>query len=677
MRKSSESDISPGGDMGPLSEYFKPGSTRARFEELASTYRSTNDRYGQSLARLEGVVEKKGEVVRLVEMAKDGRLPPTDQIVDAMDRLDFGKMREYATTFQGKKIIGNMENATRTGTRAFEEINGEDNAQEVIAKLDSVRKQTVDDRKVIKRKVKQGAAESRDTANIAGKDFLVLAKGVGTSPTFRKSLADFFRLLSDTMQSKAPTGDDARKAADSDDLVDHMRGLAMDVRRSPDMRKSLSSLHALYKLVYNKGSSAMKGTAQQLEDHPAKEDLSEAYRHAKTLFSRLGNGYEMAALTGALEDALAMAGRNEGFDQLVEDARSFGDWAMNADESELSSEGFRTRGQALIDQSHKALSDDERATLKALSAEATSYMLAVQGNPVLVSYKDAMSSLVHSITGHGLSDMERREHFSALRQDVLANLPLLVQEVRYVPLPRIAGQNKQLEFAADNIVLDLKHFVPEHMSFDTHSEAYPRSGLLKDESASRSSHGFSTEQFFSLTITGIHFVAQRVAFYIKKKKGLPRLADKGIADFIVGGRGMDVTMRMRKLHHSEKARDSDEPEESGSPRPRRELDIVNVKVQMHTLDITVREAKHSITGAIALALMKPVARRLIAKSITKALTDALVEGDQALANYSSTAQDFIATNGRKALSSAKDAARRGSRKGKEQMQKARSKITAD
>ncbi|KAJ2716780.1 hypothetical protein H4R19_000427 [Coemansia spiralis] len=658
MRKSSKSDISPSSSFGPLDEHFKPSSTRARFEELASTYRSADDEYGNSLLRLDGVMEKKGEIVRLIEMAKDGRLPPTDQIVDAMERLDFGKMRQNATTLQGKRVIDRAGDATRAGTRAFKEINEDDDIQEIIEHLNNVRKKTVDDRKAMARKAKVGAAESKDVATAAGKDFLVLAKGVGTSGAVRRSFADLFRLLSDVMQSKVPTADDVREAAgEGESLVDRMRELATAIRQSPEMRKSLSSLHALYRLTYSRGSNAMEGATLHLDGHPAKQDLVDAYRHAKALFSHLGGGYDMAAVAAALEAVTDMSRKNEGFDKLLTDARSFGDWAMNADMSELTPEEFQTRGQAVIDQSRRVLSDDERATFRTLSDEATDYMRAVQDNPVLVSYKDAMVALAHSITGHGLHGEERADHISELRRDVLATLPLLVQAVRYVPLPRVAGQNKGIEFATDNMVLDLKHFVPEHMSFDIHSEAYPRAGLLKDDAASRSSHGFKTEQFYALRITGIHFVANRVAYYIKKKKGIPRLADKGIADLVVDGRGMDVIIRLRRLHRSEKTGEDAGPSE---PPSHRLLDVVDAKVELHTLDIRVRENKHSISSALALALMRPVARRLIARNISHALTSALIDGDRVVAKHSSSAHDFIAANGRKALSSAKDAARRSS-----------------
>ncbi|KAJ2845691.1 hypothetical protein IWW36_004680, partial [Coemansia brasiliensis] len=117
-RESLSSDFSPGDDFGPLDEHFKPGSTRARFEELASTYRSSNDKNGRMLSRFDEMMQKKASLVNIIRMAKGGELPPTYQIVENIHKINFDAMREHATTFQGKKIIDKLETATNSGAKA-------------------------------------------------------------------------------------------------------------------------------------------------------------------------------------------------------------------------------------------------------------------------------------------------------------------------------------------------------------------------------------------------------------------------------------------------------------------------------------------------------------------------------------------------------------------------------
>ncbi|KAJ2477538.1 hypothetical protein IWW56_004271, partial [Coemansia sp. RSA 2131] len=286
-------------------------------------------------------------------------------------------MREYATTFQGKKVIDNLEASTNSGAKAFEDINGEDNVQTIITDLDSVRKKTVDDRKVLARKAKHSAEASKDTASIAGKDFMNISRSVGTSSTFRKALADMLNLANDMVQNKDSDNDT------SEPMTDRIRNMIVEVRENPRMRKSLSSLHALYLTTYNRGSEAAQSAEEQLKDHPANDDLADARSHAKTLFTNLGNGYDITALLSAIAEIGNMTRNNKGFSKLTDDARDFGNWAMEVDEKELTSDEFKSRSQALIDKSHDVLSDEERAHFKNLSSESTNYMHAVRDNPVL------------------------------------------------------------------------------------------------------------------------------------------------------------------------------------------------------------------------------------------------------------------------------------------------------
>ncbi|KAJ2615788.1 hypothetical protein EV177_001402 [Coemansia sp. RSA 1804] len=689
-RKSAPTDFSPGGDYSPLKEEFKPDSTRARFEELVNTYRNTNDIRGRALSGFDKSVGNGGSLLQLMSMVKGGELPPTSQISRVINKIKFGTMRENATTFQGRKVVDNLENSTTKGLAAFEEINGNDNTQEIIGSMNNIRKKTIDDRKEMTHKAKESTIESKSDFSTAGKDFLVLANGIGTSSSFRKALGDMFSLVSAMVQNKKLSGEDNQP------LIDRVRNLIVEVRKDTSVRKSMSSLHSLYGTSFTKGSSAMKDAREKAEDHPALEDYRHAREHAKDLFSRMGNGYDVTKLVAALSAVGVMVRDNQNIRELIDNAKGFGDWAMNVDEDELTTDEFESRSKDLIHQSQSVFTEEDSKQFDTLSHEFKGYTHAVQENPVLVEYKNAMVGLSNSITGSGLDSEAREEHHRALRQDLMANIPTLMQTLRYVPLPRVAGQNKNLEFAADNIVLDMKHFVPKHISFDIHNEVYPRSVLLNEKSAMRSRQGYQGEQFYYLNITGVTCVAKRVAFYLKKKRGLPRIAEKGIADLIIGERGMDIAIRARRLHSSEKPQrqsnvgksttrrsssssssSSDSSDGATATRSRkntaRELDIADVKVKLHHLDIRVHENKHNICSTLGIMLMRPVARKLIAKTIARSLTEQLLNSDVLLAKYGSTAHKFVASGASKAMSSVKTSAKKSVKKSKEQASKLQTK----
>ncbi|KAJ2016384.1 hypothetical protein GGI14_003664 [Coemansia sp. S680] len=472
-RKSSVADINPGEAFGPLSDDYKPGSTRARFEELASTYRNSNDTQGHALGMLDDAVQKRESLVQLIAKVKEGELPPTSDIVDLVHKMDFDSMREHATTFQGKKVIDNFENSTAAGIIAFENINGEENAQEIVRDLNNTRIKTKDDRKKLTKKTKQGAEESKSIVSSAGKDFLVLAGGIGTSAAFRKAITDLGSLISSTVQNKEP------KEEDMEPLTNRVRDLVVEVRADRNVQRALASLSSLFTTTYNKSASAAKDVRDKAKGHAATEDLKDAKEHARDIFTRLGNGYDLTAMFAAISAIGAMYRDNEDFGKLADDTKEFGRWAMNVDADKLTSDEFETRSRELLEKGRHTLTEQDSEHFETVAGESKKFMKAVKANPVLVEYKDAMAGFAHSVVGH--SDMtgeERREHYRALRQDFMANLPVIIQAIRYLPIPRVAGQNKELEFAADNIVLDLKRFVPQHISFDSHSDKHVMSAAV-------------------------------------------------------------------------------------------------------------------------------------------------------------------------------------------------------
>lgn len=706
-RKASKSDVSPGGDFTPLNEEFKPNSTRARFEELANTYRNTKDEHGRALRALDSATVRHTSMLHLLSRLREGEIPTTEQFVDTFHKVDYDKMREYATTFQGKKIIDNLETSSNAGIKAFEEINQDDSAQKIVKHLNDARIKSLDDRKAMTKRAKEGSGETKDMAGTAGKDLFGLARGIGTSSTFRTALSDFASLVGAVLQNK----DLEEEGEGAPHMIDRVRDLVVEVRGNRGVRDSLASMSSLYTTVYGRSTSALKDAKSKTKGHEAYDDLSAAGEEAKGMFGRLGNGYDTTAMLVALSAIGAKYRDNEDFSNLFGDVKEFGSWAMDADDELLTSDEFESRGKDLIDKARQTMTEQDTDQFKTLSRESNEYMKAVQANPVLADYRDSMMGLMHSVVG--TSDMdgeERQEHYRALRQDMIANLPLLMQSIRYAPLPRVSGQNDQMEFAADNIVLDLKRFIPDHISFDSHTEMYPRSAMLKEKRAKQSGHGFKGEQFFSMTITGIHCTAKNVAFYFKKKKGMPRVAEKGIADMIVGGRGMDILIRLRRLHDSERSRvplakdsvedehvdskkskskskhtkhskqsakkkakeatmDGDEDKKKPRMRSLRQFDIADVRVKMHDLDIRVRENKHNIGSTLGIGMMRPAAKKLIAKQLSQHMMDYLVQGDLLYSKYGGSAKGLVLDQGHKAIGSVKTAARKGGVKGKEQMNK--------
>jgi hypothetical protein len=94
-----------------------------------------------------------------------------------------------------------------------------------------------------------------------------------------------------------------------------------------------------------------------------------------------------------------------------------------------------------------------------------------------------------------------------------------------------------------------------------------------------------------------------VAFWFRKKSGFPKLQDSGLADVLLGGEGMTVTVH---LTSAEKDKTS-------------VYKVKNVNVKLDTLKFSIRDSKHDLLYKT----LRPLAAGVIKRQITKAIQDSL------------------------------------------------------
>lgn len=96
-----------------------------------------------------------------------------------------------------------------------------------------------------------------------------------------------------------------------------------------------------------------------------------------------------------------------------------------------------------------------------------------------------------------------------------------------------------------------------------------------------------------------------VAFYFRKKTGLAKLSDSGLADVLLGGSGLTVTAHVRS---------------SNDPASLFTVKDVNVKVD--TLKFSIRDSKHDTLYSV----VRPLATGLVKKQLQKAIEGAVRTG---------------------------------------------------
>ena len=176
-------------------------------------------------------------------------------------------------------------------------------------------------------------------------------------------------------------------------------------------------------------------------------------------------------------------------------------------------------------------------------------------------------------------------------------LPTVISRVGYIPIPRIEYTDDSLDLVIENLTLSGKNLLPNviEMNARNHFKFSPYSAF-NDHS----------EHEVEFTFGQIQADIRDVAFYFRKKTGLPKLRDSGLADFTLGGEGVNVNVKLV----------------SSSNDPSSVFKVKSVHAKVASLKFSIRDSKHDFLYKT----LKPLATGLVKRQIKKAIEDGVRTG---------------------------------------------------
>jgi hypothetical protein len=105
-----------------------------------------------------------------------------------------------------------------------------------------------------------------------------------------------------------------------------------------------------------------------------------------------------------------------------------------------------------------------------------------------------------------------------------------------------------------------------------------------------------------------------VSFAFRRKKGWPKISDRGLADVVIAGKGISVEVDIETVHNR---RDS-------------VFRVRNVKTQVDTLTFSIRDSKHNLLYKFIRATATGVIKKAIAAAVSVAIRTALGHLDDQL-----------------------------------------------
>lgn len=164
-------------------------------------------------------------------------------------------------------------------------------------------------------------------------------------------------------------------------------------------------------------------------------------------------------------------------------------------------------------------------------------------------------------------------------------IPAFVDKAGYFPIPRIEYTDDNLDLVLENLALAGRNILPNVLEMEM------RNYLKMSPYDAIQDNGRSE---LRLEGSQMQVDMRDVAFWYKKKGGMgPNMSDSGLADVLIGGKGLQVDIHIVTTDKRDKGRI---------------IKVKDVNVKMDSLKFSIRGSKHDLLykvfGSVATGLVK-------------------------------------------------------------------------
>ncbi|KAH9952567.1 hypothetical protein BGW80DRAFT_1420325 [Lactifluus volemus] len=322
--------------------------------------------------------------------------------------------------------------------------------------------------------------------------------------------------------------------------------------------------------------------------------LRTSFTQIRTLLERFANGEGMDDIIDAINDLIDVAKHDEEFRQWFQSVDAYSRKVLLEPgyvlEPVCNSEGRQVRdsGRRFYDEKYKMHFDR-------LFDSIGTWFSAMGEDPLNKRFGDDWAHLTRDL----LFDSEGSLKFKPdLWMDIRkVILPSIVDRVGHIPIPRIEYTDDTLDLVVENLTFQGRNLFPNIVSIEAHN--------IMKFSPYNTINDYNHHEL-TLTLGDIQADMRDVAFYFRKKGGIPKLTDSGLADVLLGGHGLTATVHVVSADKDKSS----------------VFKVKAVHVKVDSLKFSIRDSKHDILYKT----LRPLATGLIKKQIQKAVADAITTG---------------------------------------------------
>lgn len=385
---------------------------------------------------------------------------------------------------------------------------------------------------------------------------------------------------------------------EKDSLLFRLKSAVTKLRKRNDYSESVSMIGLLikrYAEIYSRAADDTIGTLQ--DDLETNEKLDRAVKLGWQLLSSFGKKDAWDELERRFKKVVGHAQTDAEFESLMGDiASSIQDILMDP--------GFFE--SSVYKNGDSKWNRTESTTLSPLRQDIDRLLEQARLTCETVANDDDVSKILRTSLHIWaiLSPVQGGTNDELLVDTYSVFVPLLIQAIQYIPIPRLEVSAPEVDLLLENLILEpgrtINHtsFLPFKLNINTNNDLTIRKARYRTTS--------SLTTLVTVNLQGLSIRADEVGFWLRAHKGLLRLADEGIASLELDDRGIDIAIDF----------------EIGKGHIEKILSLRNVKVKIHHLNYSLSRSKFACLAW----LFKPIIRRIIRKVLEHKLSSAIEDG---------------------------------------------------
>jgi len=457
---------------------------------------------------------------------------------------------------------------------------------------------------------KRSELPSKDEAQNALKE--LQKKGKGYAEQVRKKGYESRDEIENYLRQKFPK-------QRQDAIINRLKKAINDIQKDPDFNETVEFLLELMQRYIRQIKEVAVGQLEEAKDKgeiKENEAFDQSIEKGKQILVRFSNGKSLDGMTEAFKSVVNDVQNDSDLSAFYTDVVDFINRALT-DKDYITSDSADHEAHRLYDRARDLFNgkpNEYRPHLDNLFDEIRAYAEAVRRDKanarVLETGKKVWSDLV-VVRPNGTITFRRR----VLRDVLDTILPKVVAEIRYIPIPRVEYQDKDIDLILENLVLESDNFLPRRILFEATQRAEFTNGwsFTSDYSATT-----------KLRVNNFSLFIKDASFVLRKKTGLIPFSDRGYFDILMDGPGASAEIILESNYYSD---DYDNVPEDYNEESF--FSVRNVKVTIHRFSYKYH-AYHSWAAAIMRPLVRPIVRKVLSSLLERKIKEGLEDLDKEL-----------------------------------------------